>query len=199
MKRRSLLILALVLPRPGLACGQLDAGQVLRGRFVQTRQLQGFTRPLVTEGQFALSPGRGLIWRAETPFAVTTVMSPAGLMQEMNGTEAFRLPAERVPFLGRLYGMLGGALSGDWSALDSDFSITRTGDATAWQATFSPRATPSAMMPFQTITAQGGCFVDAVDLLKPGGDVDRLRFLDQRVAGGPFSAEEEATLSLIGR
>jgi hypothetical protein len=199
LKRRSLLILAVVLPQTGLACGRLDAGQVLRGRFEQTRQLQGFTRPLITKGQFALSPGRGLIWRAETPFAVTTVMSPAGLMQEMHGTETFRLPAERVPFLGRLYSMLGGALSGDWSALDSDFSVGHTGDASAWQALLAPRAGPSAMMPFQTITARGGCFVEAVELLKTGGDVERLRFLDQRVATGSLSAEEEAMLAPIGR
>jgi Outer membrane lipoprotein carrier protein LolA-like len=199
LKRRCLLVLAFALPHAALACGRLDAGQVLRGRFVQTRQLQGFARPLVTEGQFVLSPGRGLIWRAESPFAVTTVISPAGLRQEMHGTETFRLPAERVPFLGRLYGMLGGALSGDWSALNSDFAVTRTGDAMSWQATLTPRAAPSAMMPFQTITARGGCFVEAVDLLKPGGDTDRLRFRDQSVITGILTAEEEATLAQLIR
>lgn len=166
---------------------------MLRGRFTQTRQLQGFTRPLVTTGGFALAPDRGLIWRAETPFAVTTVMSPVGLVQELRGTETFRLPAERIPFLGQLYTMLKGALAGDWSALDTDFVVTRSGDLAAWQATMTPRGQPSAVMPFQAITATGGCFVDAVDLLKPGGDTDRLRLTDQSVVTGRLTGDEEAT------
>jgi hypothetical protein len=199
LKRRFVLALALVLPQAALACGRLDVGQVLRGRFVQTRQLQGFARPLVTEGQFVLAPGQGLIWRAETPFAITTVMSPAGLSQEMDGTETFHLPAQNVPFLRRLYGMLGGALSGDWSALDTDFAVTRSGDTASWQATLTPRAESSPVMPFQTITARGSCFVDAVDLVKPGGDTDRLRFRDQSVAKDPLTTEEQATLTSLTR
>lgn len=197
MKRRLFLLSVLALPRVASACGRLGAGHVLRGRFVQTRRLQGFTRPLVTEGRFVLSPDLGLIWRAETPFAVTTVMSPAGLVQEMQGNETFRLASDRIPFLSRLYAMLGGALSGDWSALDADFTVARSGDAGAWQATLTPRAAPSQTMPFQSIETHGGCFVDTVELLKPGGDSDTLRFLDQAVTTGPLSADEVTALAVL--
>jgi hypothetical protein len=193
------LLLAAALPRNAFACGRLDAGQVLRGRFVQTRRLEGFSRPLITEGSFVLAPAHGLIWRAETPFAVTTIMSSAGLVQEMRGAETFRLPADRVPFLGRLYRMLGSALSGDWSALDSDFTVSRTGDAGSWEAVLTPRNAPSAMMPFRSITAHGGCFVEAVELLKPGGDTDQLRFTKQTVASGGLTPEEEAALAPLAR
>ena len=177
----------------------MEPGQILRGRFVQTRRLQGFARPLVTEGRFVLASGQGLIWRAEKPFAITTVMSAAGLVQETRGTETLRLPAARLPLLARLYDMLGGALGGDWQAMERDFTVLRTGETASWQVVLTPRITDNTAMPFQTITARGGCFVDAVDLTKPGGDVDRLEFLDQALAPGPLGTDEAASLAVLAR
>ena len=127
MRRRLILAALAALPVRAWAITALSAGQVLRGRFVQERHLHGFDAPLRTEGRFVLAPGRGLIWRAETPFAITTVITTAGLVQDVDGTETMRLPAARLPFLGRLYGMLSGALSGDWRGLEPDFVVVRSG------------------------------------------------------------------------
>ena len=52
----------------------LASGEVLRGRFTQQRSLQGFNAPLTSTGSFILAPGRGVLWRAETPFALITAM-----------------------------------------------------------------------------------------------------------------------------
>ena len=199
MKRRAFLAILPFLPRAAQACGRLDHGQILRGRFVQTRTLQGFTRPLVSEGHFVLAPGRGLIWRAETPFAVTTLISSAGIVQQMQGSETLRLPASRMPMLGRLYDMLGGAMSGDWQALEGDFSVERSGDTASWQVTLTPRHADAVGMPFSAIQATGGCLVEAVVLLKPGGDADRLRFVDQALTTGPLAADEDAALAVLTR
>jgi len=113
MLRKFAVLLLCLLPLSLQAAGPeggLQAGQVLRGRFVQERHLQGFNAPLRSEGRFVLAAGKGLIWRAEKPFAVTTAISPAGLAQEVGGNETMRLPSSRLPFLSRLYDMLGGAL-----------------------------------------------------------------------------------------
>ena len=199
MKRRALLAFLPFLPKVALACGRLDPGQILRGRFVQTRTLQGFTRPLISEGHFVLSPGRGLIWRAEKPFAVTTLISSAGIVQLVQGNETLRLPSSRMPMLGQLYDMLGGAMAGDWHALERDFTVARSGEAQAWQVTLTPRHADNAAMPFTAINASGGCLVEAVELLKPGGDADRLRFVDQTLTSGPLDADETAALAVLTR
>ncbi len=86
----------------------LTTGQVLRGRFVQERHMRGFNAPLRSEGHFVLAPGKGLIWRAEKPFSVTTIITAAGLVQEAGGTETLHLPSAKLPFLSRLYDLLGG-------------------------------------------------------------------------------------------
>src|SRR5215475_1777275 len=55
---------------------RLREGQILRGHFEQERHLEGFQAPVKSTGTFLLVPGRGLVWRTEAPFAVTTVISP---------------------------------------------------------------------------------------------------------------------------
>ena len=197
MRRRAILLSLPMLPRVAMACGRLADGQVLRGRFVQTRLLRGFSRPLVSEGKFVLAPDQGLIWRAETPFAVVTAMSARGLVQHMRGNETFRLNADRIPFMTQLFEMLRGALSGDWTSLRKDFDIERTGDTGSWRMLLTPRNAASPAMPFQTIKADGGCLVENVVLAKPNGDSDTLRFLDQNIATGPLDTEELALLATM--
>lgn len=166
----------------------LKDGDVLRGRFVQERHMKGFDKPLRTEGGFVVAPGRGLIWRAETPFAVTTVVTPAGLVQSVDGTETSRLSTARLPFLARLYDMLAAALAGDWRGLDGAFAVSRKGDAVS----LLPLRADDPNMP--AIAARVGRFVEEVEITKQGGDRDRLVFTDQVLNGRPLDAAEAALL-----
>ena len=192
-------VLVMALSPPAVAAEALGEGQVLRGAFVQERFLKGFQAPLKSEGRFVLAPGRGLIWRTEAPFAVTTVMSPAGLVQEVKGNETMRLPAARLPFMSKLYTMLGGALTGDWKALEDMFAVERGGDADAWTLHLTPRRADDPAMPVRAIAVRGGRFVEAVEIVKPDGDRDRLSFRDQALSSAPPSADEATLLSSAGR
>lgn len=169
----------------------LKPGDVLRGRFIQERHLQGFSAPVRSEGRFVVVPGKGLIWQAETPFAVTTVVTPTGLVQSVGGTETARLSAARLPFLSRLYDMMAGALAGDWRALEASFAITRTGSTVHLAPMRADDATGQQIAAIRAIL---GRFVDQVDIVRPNGDFDRLRFLDQGLGNGPLPAAEAALL-----
>ena len=180
--------------------GSLSQGRTLHGKFVQERRLQGFKAPLRSEGRFMLAPGRGLIWRSEKPFPVTTVITAAGLVQEVGGTETVRMPAARLPFLAKLYDMLGGALTGDWRALEREFSVVRHGDDRAWQVDLQPRTVADPMsMPIRTIRISGGRFVDRVEIVKDGGDADALDFVEQALSDAPPSGAEAALLSSVSK
>ena len=178
----------------------LQPGEVLRGGFVQERRLAGFTGVLRSEGRFVLAPGRGLIWQAETPFAVRTVITKAGLTQRIGEADTLRLSAARIPFLARLADMLSGTLARDWRALEQDFSLSRSGDAAAWQVVLTPRrpADPAGM-PFERIAVSGGRLVDTVDMTRPGGDADTVRFHDQTVGRAALSEDERRLLDSNGR
>ena len=170
-------------------------GEVLRGHFRQERQIKGFDRPLVSTGDFVLAPGEGLIWRTDHPFAIVTVITAAGLVQEVDGTETTRLTASRLPFLARLYDLLGAALSGDWQALGTQFQVTRHGDARQWDFELVPLpGTDPMALPFRTIALHGGSFLNEVRIVRLDDDSDRLMFSDQTLGTGGLSEAEAAHL-----
>jgi hypothetical protein len=178
----------------------LAAGEMLRGRFTQERELAGFTKMLRSEGHFVLIGGRGLIWSAETPFKNTTVITARGILQVVNGQEAMRLPASRLPVISRFYDVLSGALSGDTRALEHDFTVERSADASRWQLRLSPaRPNDPALGQVKTIAVSGSTLVDRVDISKVEGDADHLRFLDQIVSPLALTAEESALLDSAAR
>jgi hypothetical protein len=168
----------------------LKPGEILRGRFVQERSLQGFQAPLKSEGTFVVAQGKGLIWTVEKPFPTTTVITPDGLVQEARGNETLRLPASRVPFLTRLYDMLSGTMTGDWNAMKSQFAVETSGTADNWTLQLRPKSSGEASMPISEMRIQGGRYVDDVDMHRPSGDRDHLQFHDQTVGSGPLSEAE---------
>jgi Outer membrane lipoprotein carrier protein LolA-like len=185
----------LLAPSAAIADGptnSLAKDEVLRGHFAQDRQITGFKKALRTEGRFVLAPSRGLIWQAEKPFAVTTIITPAGLDQTVDGKQMLNLEAAKLPFLSRLYAMLGGALAGDWSKMESDFIVTRAGDDRRWQVRMVPRKADDPAMPFRSIVVNGGRFLNKILLTKADGDQDTLTFTDQVVTKIPLAPAEAA-------
>lgn len=166
----------------------LKPGEVLRGRFVQERFLKGFDKPVRSEGSFVLVPGRGLLWMGETPFPIITAITPAGIVQSIGGQETMRLSAAKIPFLARLYDMMGGAMAGDWKAMEGEFAVSRQDPV----VTLTPRHSDTSAQPFRSISAKVGHFVEEVDVIKPDGDRDHLTFSEQRVAIQPLSTDEAA-------
>jgi hypothetical protein len=179
----------------GPADKRLAEGQVLRGQFVQERHLQGFENPLRSEGRLVLAPGHGLIWQTEKPFTITTVITAAGLAQEVNGNQTLKLEAAKLPFLNQLYDMLSGALTGDWAKLEAGFAVTRSGDDRHWQVALRPRKTDDPSMPFKALDITGSEFVDEILLTKPDGDFDKLSFHDQAISDQPLTEAEAAAFA----
>ena len=172
------------------------AGEVLRGKFTEERRLKDFKAPLRSTGHFVVAPGHGLIWSVETPFAITTVITPGGLVQEVGGNQTMNLTAKRIPFLLHLYEMLSGTLAGDWTALSREFSISKSGDEIRWQVQLSPLKKDDTAMPFTAITATGGHFVEQIELNKVDGDVDHLTFSNQKLSTSPLTALEAGMLNV---
>ena len=194
MTRRLLLALTILLlcgAAPASQPGALKPGEAIHGRFVQERHLAGLASPLRSEGSFLLAAGKGLIWRGEKPFATTVVITPAGILQTVNGAEVQRLPASRLPFLARFYDMLSGALSGDWSTLAHDFTVTRSSEGEQWTMALTPARTDDpAAAQLKSITVTGAKFVDAVEIRRANGDWEHLTFLEQALSAAPLAAAD---------
>jgi hypothetical protein len=91
--------------------------------------------------------------------------------------------------------MLSGALTGDWTKLETSFSVARSGDDQHWQVALRPRKADDPGMPFQAIDVTGSQFVDELQLKKPDGDFDRLDFYDQAISDQPLTEAEAAAFA----
>jgi len=166
----------------------IDATQILRGHFTEQRQSDKDKEPLETSGHFVVAPANGLIWGIEVPFPTATIVTPNGVTQELGGM-AVKLPVKKN--LRHLYDMIGGALAGNWNALESDFTITRSGNAKNWQMllTARPNATPNKS-PYSTITVSGSRFVENIVMVKANGATDSFNFSNATLSPLPLASDE---------
>ncbi len=147
----------------------------------------------MSEGSFVLRAGAGLLWRVQTPFATTTVITPAGLLQVADGRELTRLPASRIPFLARLFDLMNALMVGDWSQLDPLFEVKREQKNGREKLVLTPRRPDEmSVSRIQSISVTLGRFAEAVELRRLDGDFDRLAFSDQAVSSDPLSPDEVA-------
>ncbi|CAN5922224.1 hypothetical protein BH11PSE3_BH11PSE3_34460 [soil metagenome] len=201
-RRRTLAVFAAVGMAPETLRAQtltLASGEVLRGRFTQERTLQGFNAPLTSTGSFILAPGRGVVWRGEAPFAMITVMGPAGLVQRVTGGATTHYPASRLPAIARLYEIFGAALSGDWQKLTSVFAVQREGTDADWKVTLTPLRASDGALPLRQVVASGGRYVNSVEVTRTNGDSDRIEFSQQSPSREPLDAETRELLDTAGR
>jgi hypothetical protein len=175
---------------PGQA--HIGANDVLRGHFVEERQIKEMAAPMQSTGHFIVAPGHGLIWGIEQPFPTSTIITPNGLVQDVGGI-ALKVPAKH---LRHLYEMVGGALAGDWSGLDNDFILTRSGDSHHWQMLLTPRP-DKASLPYASITVSGSRFVEHIAMLKGDGSADTLSFSDTVLSQGTLSPVENAAFNEV--
>jgi len=177
----------------------LQEGQVLRGTFEQKRYLGGLANPVRSQGVFTLVAGRGLIWTTTKPFPTTTVMTEAGLIQEVKGKETLRLEASRLPLMSKLYTMFGAALTGDWEAMQGAFALTRQQKGQSWTIQLESRRPDDPNLPIKTINARGQRLLDEVEVVKPNQDRDVLSFSNQKLENGTPTAEENELLTRAQR
>jgi len=177
----------------------LADGQVLRGQFEQKRYLAGLANPVRSSGSFTLVAGRGLIWTTTKPFPTTTVMTEAGLVQDVKGKETVRLAASRLPIMSKLYTMFGAALTGNWEAMQSAFALTRQQKGQAWSIRLDSLRPDDPNLPIKAINARGQRLLDEVEVVKPNDDRDVLSFSNQKLEGSTLTAEEDEFLKRAQR
>lgn len=179
---------------PGAAAVSVKPGEVLRGNFVQLRIMQGFDKPLRSEGHFTVAPPDGLIWEVAKPFSIVTVITAKGLVQHSGGAETVNFSADKMPFVAQLFDMISSVLTGDRSALEKKFSVEQSGTPESWRIKLVPRKKTDPLMPFSEIRVAGDRFVKTVTMVRPNGDSDVLTFDGMTLTSGPLTPQERAAL-----
>lgn len=201
MTRRFLVLITLcAIVIVGLSTGQralhaetvkpapLDENEYLHGTFELARHLDGFEKPLLSRGEFVISPQNGLIWKTTFPFPAITVLEGEGIFTiTPNGDRnAMASGSETRQFVR----MISSVLSGNWETLQSQFDIAENNKkSNTWEVVLTPSTNSAVATQVNNIAASGDIFVRKVTIEKPSSDQDVLTFDDQVVGMLPLPPE----------
>jgi hypothetical protein len=172
------------------ARARLAQPEVLRGHFVQEKQLEGFRNPLRSRGGFLLLRGRGVAWDTVEPFATSTVLTHARLLTTMpDGSSRLLLDAEASPGMATVNALLMALVAGDLDTLAPQFTLTETpADDGAWTLELRPRDADLQRV-FARIELRGDRHVREVRIEETAGDRTTIVFQDLVEAPEPTASE----------
>lgn len=167
--------------------------EVLRGRFEQRKQLQGFRNPLVSRGDFLLLRDRGVAWDTTEPFTSSTLLTRERLLTRLpDGSQRIVLDAAASPGMAAVNSLLMALVAGDLDALAPQFHIEETLLADGgWTLTLHPREAGLKRV-FARIVLGGDRHVREVHIEESGGDRTALRFFELRDQPATPTAAEAA-------
>lgn len=159
----------------------LVKGKTLSGRFVHEHPIQGFDKPMRTEGRFSIAPGSKMLWVIEKPMQTTTTVSQGTLVQSVGEFPLLKLTPQQMPFLADVEDKLLAGLNGKWSEVEKDYIVSRKAIERGWVVILIPKPTGTGGQPFQKIVARGDAFPEKVEIILKDGTTDTVQFSNQRL------------------
>ncbi len=169
----------------------LVAAPVLRGQFEQSKQVAGFKKPLVSEGDFLIARDEGVIWRTRSPFPGELRLTRDSISASQNGAVTFHLDANAEPGVRLINGLLFALLEGQMKVLGEQFEIDGEIHGTNWQLLLTPRDAQLARL-MRRIELSGDQFVRHIEIAEANGDRTSIRLSAQSSDPAALTAAEVA-------
>lgn len=188
MKRRALLLALLpaaAWAQPDLARAvreRLQQPEWLRGEFTQAKKVPGFTKPLVSTGNFIAARGRGVLWRTLKPFASELRLTYNEIRATQGGQTTMKLDVAREPAVRVINTLMFALLNGDVSGLAELFELSGVTKGAGWQLALTPK--PGALQQvLKKVELEGDGFVRRIQLFEANGDESLIQLANQRTDG----------------
>ncbi|SAK82982.1 signal peptide protein [Caballeronia hypogeia] len=161
----------------------------VRAQFTQTQTLAAMKQPLVSTGALVFLRDRGVIWRVDTPYAATFVITDSGVTEvDANGRPIRTKSARGVRGVAQVAKMMRAMLGGDLSALYSQFDVDARGSPSDWTLSLKPNQ-PQLAQAIKGLHMTGGAFLRGLRIDLASGDVTRIEFTKSEAADDPSPAE----------
>ena len=166
----------------------------VRAQFTQTQTLAAMKQPLVSSGALVFFRERGVIWRIDTPYKATYVITDAGIAQfDAAGRRVSAHSGAGTRGVAQVSKMMRAMLGGDMSALYSQFDVEAEGSAARWRMQLTPNQ-PQLAQSIKGVEMDGGDYLQSLRIALANGDVTKLAFTKSEAASEPTAAER----SLLG-
>ncbi|MDE1183539.1 outer membrane lipoprotein carrier protein LolA [Paraburkholderia sp.] len=155
----------------------LAQAKSVRAQFTQTQTMAALKQPLVSSGSLLLVRDRGVIWRIETPYKTTYVITDSGVTQLDAAGHRVGKPnsANGARGVAQVSKMMRAMLGGDLSALYSQFDVSADGTPAQWNMTLTPNQ-PQIAQSIKGLQMSGGEQLQHIRIALANGDVTQIDF-----------------------
>jgi len=167
---------------------QLAQARGVRAQFVQTQSLQAMQKPLISSGTLLFLRDQGVVWRIEQPTRMTYVMTDAGVTALDANNKPLPRSARNAAGVAQVSRMMRAMLTGDLSALYSQFNVNAQGTASHWQLRLIP-AQPQLAQALHGLDLSGDTYVRSLRIRSANGDETRIEFTGSTRVDAPNAAE----------
>lgn len=184
--------------QPSLASIQQQLAQqnIVRGDFTQTRRMQMFDAPLVSQGKFVLSRDQGLWWQQTHPFPTSLVLTKNTLSQQIGSEPAQILKVSDNPMVFYFSHVFLSLFKGDTSALTEQFTLSFSSQTDQhWVLSLTPKSSPLDKV-FSSIEIAGQQDINKVALMEIRGDSTVIEFSNQTQQPDSLTAAEHAIFAI---
>ncbi len=172
--------------------GQLAEKGGVRTHFRQTQTLAALSSPLVSTGALVFERDSGVIWRIDTPYRVTYVIGDTSVKKiDAEGHSSTSAPARGS--MAQVSRMMRALLSGDLSALYSQFDVAASGTPARWRLRLTPNQ-PQLAQFVKALRMEGDAYLRMLEVIGANGDTTRIEFSGSE----PVDALTPAERALFG-
>ena len=154
--------------------------KTLRTKFVQTKHLKAFKKPMVLNGELCLDrAGKRFAWHVESPLRYSCVIAGGKLSQwDEDSDKTVSVPLSKYPMLEMLSGAMTAFASGDAKALEQDFEAAPGKDGTILLKPRSERFAASLITEVELFLDDTKTKIVKVIATEKSGDVTELVYSD---------------------
>ena len=154
--------------------------KTLRTKFVQTKHLKAFKKPMVLNGELCLDrPGKRFAWHVEKPLRYSCIIANGKLTQwDEDSDKTVSVPFSKYPMLEMLSDAMTAFASGDVKALEKDFEAAPGKDGTVVLKPRSERFAASLITEVELFLDDTKTKIVKVIATEKNGDVTELVYTD---------------------
>lgn len=154
--------------------------RTLRTKFVQTKHLKAFKKPMVLNGELCLDrPGKRFAWHVEKPLRYSCIIADGKLTQwDEDSGKTVSVPFSKYPMLEMLSDAMTAFASGDLKALEKDFEAVAGGDGAITLKPRSERFASSLITEVELTLDDAKKKIVKVRASEKNGDVTELVYTD---------------------
>jgi outer membrane lipoprotein-sorting protein len=146
----------------------------IRADFTQTQTLAAMKQPLVSTGSLLFDRTSGVVWRIDTPYKATYVITDGGV-REVGADGKIVRAGGSGRGVAQVSRMMRDMLGGDLSALYAQFDVDASGTPDRWRMTLRPNQ-PQLAQAIRVLQMSGGTNLKTLSMTFANGNVTKLEF-----------------------